>query len=120
MLVMPRPRIGRIRVNQGLDFIEQRGIGAFPRINRVKMRRDQHGTLRLDFGLPRNCVGTTGRGIKIVREPIFVRPAIRVNGQQDAVGACYLRCLFHRCAPRDTGRGLPGRQRGFDHIDRKR
>jgi len=49
MLIVARPRVGWIGIEQPPDFIQQAGVGTLAGANRVQMLWYQSGAYRFDF-----------------------------------------------------------------------
>ena len=102
MLVVARPGVGRVGVDQRADFIQQRGVGAFARIDVVQVAWDQHRTDRIDVGLAGHDLRPRAQRVQVGGKPAGCGAAIGIGGQNHAVVAGELDRALHRHAPRNA------------------
>ena len=118
-LVVPRPGIRGIRIEQRAHFIEQRGISPFARINCMDMRWDPLRSFGFDHCATRHRVRPLERG-QIGGDP--VRPDVRIGigREQHTVTARQIGGAFHGDPPRAPGVGAAIGQRHLDRMHPER
>jgi hypothetical protein len=96
-------------------LVEERGVGALPRIDFMEMRGDQLRPLRLNHRATRHCFRTGCECRQIGDDPVRFNARIGVGGKQHTIAAGKIGGAFHRDPPRAPSAAAIG-QRHFDRI----
>jgi hypothetical protein len=87
VLVMSRPWVGGIGIEQRSDFIQQCGIATLAGVDRVQVLGDQSSAQRFDLCPTCHRIRAAGDRCEIGGRPAGRHPRVRVDGEQDAVRA---------------------------------
>ena len=120
MLVVPRPGIGRIGVEQRPDLIQQRGISAFPRIDCVQVGRNEPGAHRVDLRPAGDRIRAIAQGSQIDRHPVRCDASVGVGGQQGPTGSGQSGGAVHGDPPRLAGTGARRGKLDIQRVNGKR
>jgi hypothetical protein len=115
-LVMSRPGISGVGIDQRAYLVEERGISALTRIDCTEMRGDQLRPLRLNHRPTRHCIRTGVECGQIGDDPVRLNTRISVGGKQHTIAAAEIGSAFHCEPPRTPCAGAAIGQRYLDRI----
>ena len=99
MLVVPGPRIGWVWIEPCLKFVEQIGVGAFPRVVLVEMVGYGGCLIGINHSTTGHSIRTRAQCGKVGGNPVWSGSTIGVGGQKHAVGINEASCVLHGQAP---------------------
>ena len=120
VLIVARPGIGGVGVDQRRDLVELARIGAFARVVLVQRGWDAARVLRVHVGDPGSCVRTLRDRLEAGRNPTRIGNAVGVGAKQHAIASGVRGGVLHRQAPRPPGARTRGRQFDVRRIHGKR
>ena len=120
MLVVSGPRIGWVWIEPCLKFVEQIGVGAFPRVVLVELVGYGGCLIGINHGTAGHSIGTRPHRGKVGGNPVWGGSTIGVGGQKHAVGINEASCVLHGQPPGRPCSSIAGRESMDQKVQTKR